>query len=106
MAGLLDDDIRKAAIDSALKSNLPGLGNGIDYRPFGGLQDKLQALRPHIDNLRSNIDTIQRIRSGQIGPEIGQLLAHNNILRKPLQKGLLDLDVNYLHPYIGFTYRF
>ena len=95
MAGLLDE-----------RTTLPAIGNGIDYRPFGGIQDKWQMLQPHLNTLRSNIETAQRIQSGQIGPEIGQLLAHNNILRKPLQKGLLDLDVNYMNPYIGFTYRF
>ena len=95
MAGLLGDGI-----------TTPALGNGIDYRPFGEIQDKWKVLEPHINNLRSNIDAVQRIRSGQIGPEVEQLLLQNNILRKPLQKGLLDLDVNYMNPYIGFTYRF
>ena len=109
MAGLLDDEIRDAAIGASIgmaPGSLPNLGNKIDYRTFGELQDRLKAMQPHIDNLRSNIDAVQRIRSGQIGPEIEQLLASNNILRKPIQKGLLDLDVNYMNPYIGFTYRF
>jgi len=90
-------------------TDLPALGNGIDYGPIPKEYiDKYNSIRPHIDNLRSNIDTIKRLQSGQVGPELEQLLMGIGPrgMRKALKNGRLDFDVNVLRPYLGLTYRF
>lgn len=68
----------------------------------------MTTLRPHVEQLRQNYDILQRIRSGQIGPEVTSLLGDYGPrgMRKAVKKGNLNLDVNLLRPYIGLTYRF
>jgi len=90
-------------------TDLPALGNGIDYGLIPKEYiEKYNSIRPHIDNLRSNIDAIKRLQSGQVGPELQQLLMGIGPrgLRKAIGDGRLTLDANVLNPYLGFTYRF
>ena len=89
--------------------NLPDLGSNIDY---GMVPDErlaqFNALRGHIDQLRTNYDILNRIRGGQVGPEITNFLGEIGPrgMQKAIRDDRLEFNVNYLKPYIGFTYRF
>jgi len=90
------------------KYNLPDIGNKISYGLTPQQKELANQLQGHFDNLRANVDTYQRIGNGQIGPEIGKLLGQYapRGIRKAINKGALDLNVNLKNPYLGFTYRF
>lgn len=84
---------------------IPSLGDNINYdEPFDGYN----ALRGHYDNLSRNIDLIKRLKSGQVGPEVNDLirLYGPSGMRKAVGNGSLDFNINVLRPYAGFTYRF
>jgi len=95
--------------DFTENTKLPNIGDKIDYGliPRGYL-DKFQTLRGRYGNLRTHMDTIERIGDGQVGPEIRSILGQYGPkgLRRAIGNGQLDLNVNLLRPYIGFTYRF
>lgn len=99
----------KNSSPTSKSTDLPLIGNGIDYGLVPkDVIEKFNTLRGHVQTLRDNYDILQRIQSGQIGPEITSLLGEYapRSLRKPIKDGRLSLDVNYQQPYIGFTYRF
>lgn len=84
---------------------LPEIGGSIDYdEPFNGYN----AMKGHFNNLSKNIDLIKRLQSGQIGPEVNELikLYGPNGMSKAIGNGSLDFNVNVLRPYVGFRYRF
>lgn len=62
--------------------------------------------RSQLENLRTNFDMVNR--SGQIGPEVGQLLERIGPrgLQKALRSGQLQLDINALKPFVGLRYNF
>ena len=89
-----------------MASNLPDLGSKIDYDNLA-LKKKFDAIKGHVENLRSNIDIMERLKS-QVGPEAQFLLGRYGPkgMRKAINNGQLTYDVNLLRPYLGFRYKF
>ena len=95
-------------------SGLPKLGNGIDRRPFWEkgkfikLKDNLEKIQKVHDQYKEIDNNITRFRSGQVGPEIEQIIKKvgPRRLQKLIDSGKLKLNVNVKKPFIGFTYNF
>lgn len=69
---------------------------------------KEDRIRPEIKNIIDELARINRLRSGQIGPEVGDFLKERapQGLRKALRDESLKLDINVLKPFIGLRYNF